>query len=251
MAIRAARIWSTFAFLALLVLPWSGPALAVEARYIATTENSDYFGFDLRSVQNVTLDQCKSTCLGDSACRAFTYNPKAKWCFLKSDFSHLNPFPGAVAGKVVVRDAAADIGAPPALSFFAAGMVDEARRFRGSLTDGSVTVGEEGLAALTEAGNEAMRNGDPRTAMQKFNSAVATAPDDGALWIDLARAILGIAPSNEEEAVRLQRDATSAAWEGYQLSRSGAGQARTLPPCSAGLRGEPCARKFGVGTRRI
>ena len=233
MAIRAARIWSAFALLAML-LSWS-PALAVEARAIATTPDSDYFGFDLRSVQNVTLDQCKSTCLGDSACRAFTYNPKAKWCFLKSDFSHLNPFPGAVAGKVVLRDSAPDIGAPPALSFFAANMVDEARRFHASLTNGSVAVGEEGLAALTDTGREAMRNGDPHTAMQKFTSAVATAPDDGALWIELSRAILGTAPANEEEAVRLQRDGTSAAWNGYQLSRSAAARAEALAVLAAGL----------------
>ncbi|MEP9371877.1 alpha-2-macroglobulin family protein [Mesorhizobium sp. KR1-2] len=236
MAIRAARIWSTFAFLALLlVLPWSSPALAVDARSIATTENSDYFGFDLRSQQNVSLDQCKSTCLGDSACRAFTYNVKAKWCFLKSDFSQLKPFAGAVAGKVVLRDSAPDIGAPPALSFFAAGMVDEARRFRSDLTDGSVAVGEEGLAALTEAGKEAMRNGDPRTAMQKFTSAVATTPDDGALWIELARAILGTPPVNDEETAKLKRDATSAAWNGYQLSRSAMARAEALAVLAVGL----------------
>ena len=75
--------------------------IAVEARQVVTTQNSDYFGFDLRSEQNVTLDQCKTTCLGDSSCRAFTYNTKAKWCFLKSDFAVLKPFNGAVAGKVV------------------------------------------------------------------------------------------------------------------------------------------------------
>ncbi len=84
-----------------------------------TSDNIDYFGFDLRSEQNVTLDQCKSACLGDSQCRAFTYNTKAKWCFLKSDFNRANPFPGAVGGKIVAvcrrtghrRPASADLPA--------------------------------------------------------------------------------------------------------------------------------------------
>lgn len=235
MSIRAARICSAFAFLLALFLVHSGPALAVEARSIATTADSDYFGFDLRSVQNLSLDQCKSTCLGDSACRAFTYNTKAKWCFLKSDFSVLKPFSGAVAGKVVTLDGAPDIGAPAELSFFAANLVDEARRFRSDLTNGAEATGEEGLAALTEAGNEAMQNGDPRTAMQKFSAALSASPDDSALWIDLARAILGVTPANDEETPTLQRDGTSAAWNGYQLSRTATARAAALAVMAAAL----------------
>ncbi|TJV71089.1 MAG: hypothetical protein E5X84_39945, partial [Mesorhizobium sp.] len=77
-----------------------------------------YFGFDLRSDQNVSLDQCTTTCLGDPDCRAFTYNPKAKWCFLKSDYNTLKSFKGAVAGKVVNVEGDPDIGAPPELAFF-------------------------------------------------------------------------------------------------------------------------------------
>ena len=44
------------------------------------------------SEQNFSLEQCKTACLGDSSCRAFTYNTKAKWCFLKSDYNQLKPF---------------------------------------------------------------------------------------------------------------------------------------------------------------
>ena len=106
------------------------PALAAEARQVVTTQNSDYFGFDLRSEQNVTLDQCKTSCLGDPSCRAFTYNTKAKWCFLKSDFAVLKPFNGAVAGKVVTISGDPDIGAPPELTFFPAWMADEAAPMR-------------------------------------------------------------------------------------------------------------------------
>ncbi|MDH6232411.1 uncharacterized protein YfaS (alpha-2-macroglobulin family) [Mesorhizobium soli] len=233
MSNRAARFCSIFAFLLLLFLPFSGPALAVDARSIVTTADSDYFGFDLRSVQNLSLDQCKSTCLGDSACRAFTYNTKAKWCFLKSDVSQMKPFVGAVAGKVVTQDGAPDIGAPAELSIFAGNLVDEARRFRADLDN--IATGEEGLAALTEAGNTAMQNGDPRTAMEKFTTAVATSPDDGALWIDLARAILGTSPANDEETAKLQRDGTSAAWNGYQLSRTAAARADALAVLAVAL----------------
>ncbi|MGB3389636.1 MAG: PAN domain-containing protein, partial [Pseudaminobacter sp.] len=224
--------------LLLLSLSWFAlPASAQtpEAKTVVTTENSDYFGFDLRSEQNVTLDQCKSTCLGDSSCRAFTYNTKAKWCFLKSDFSVLKPFNGAVAGKVVAYNSDPDIGAPPQLAFFGAGMIDEARQFRASLTDGPIAVGEEGVAALSEQAEEAMRNGDPRTAMQKLTIAAATTPDDGAVWIELARAILAVQPSNGEETAKLQRDASSAIWNGYQLLRTAATRADALAVMAVAL----------------
>ena len=82
------------------------------------------------------------------ACRAFTYNTKAKWCFLKSDFAMLKPFNGAVAGKVVTISGDPDIGAPPELTFFPAWMADEAAPMRTSLTNGSSRPARKGLAAL-------------------------------------------------------------------------------------------------------
>ncbi|MGO8126847.1 transposase, partial [Rhizobium ruizarguesonis] len=56
-------------------------------------------------------------CIGDKSCKAFTYNPKVKWCFLKSDFKTMNAFPGAIAGKIVetAGQQEPDIGAAPRL----------------------------------------------------------------------------------------------------------------------------------------
>jgi hypothetical protein len=104
-------------------------------RRVITTPDSDYFGFDLRAEQNKTLEQCKSTCVSDDACRAFTYNTKAKWCFLKTDFRTINPFPGAVAGKVVAASGDPEIGAPPALTYVPDWMAEEARQFRAEVRE--------------------------------------------------------------------------------------------------------------------
>ena len=70
-------------------------------RRIETTENADYFGFDLRTVQNIGIEDCKAICIGDDRCKAFTYNTKARWCFLKSDYNIINDFEGAIAGRIV------------------------------------------------------------------------------------------------------------------------------------------------------
>ena len=52
------RVLSVVAFLFFVVV---NAAWAVEARQVVTSDNTDYFGFDLRSEQNVTLDQCKTS----------------------------------------------------------------------------------------------------------------------------------------------------------------------------------------------
>ena len=229
---RAARVFPVFV---LALLAWTLGAAAAENRRVVTSENGDYFGFDLRSEQNVTLDQCQTSCLGDSACRAFTYNTKAKWCFLKSDFATLKPFNGAVAGKVVPISGDPDIGAPAELSFFPASMVDEARQFRNGLIANGVVNPDEGLASLTDAGETALQANDGRTAMQKFRAAAIILPDDVAIWTRLARAVQMTTPNDGNETASLQRDGTSTAYNAYLLSRTAANRAESLMLLARGL----------------
>ncbi|RUW77417.1 PAN/Apple domain-containing protein, partial [Mesorhizobium sp. M1E.F.Ca.ET.063.01.1.1] len=238
MAMRAARGLSflLLIFFAPIFLASGGAALAAEARRIVTTDNSDYFGFDLRSDQNVSLDQCKTTCLGDPACRAFTYNTKAKWCFLKSDYNQLKPFSGAVAGKIANVDGDPDIGAPPALAFFPNWMADQAQQFRNKLTDPAYDKPTEGLAALQAAAEQAALTGDHRLAMQKYQAALSVLPDDGALWLALARETLGVQPaSNTSEPSTLPANVTSAAFNAYKLVRTAKTRAEALALLAAGL----------------
>ncbi|MCC6205130.1 MAG: hypothetical protein IT533_09065, partial [Hyphomicrobiales bacterium] len=142
---RAAHGILALVFLAMASLV-TGQAFA-QARTVVTTENSDYFGFDLRTEPNVSLDRCKTICLADEGCRAFTYNTKAKWCFLKSDFNTIKPFTGAVAGKVVNLNGDPDIGAPATLSFFPEWMATEAQNYRRLIVNPAQPV-TEGLNTL-------------------------------------------------------------------------------------------------------
>lgn len=229
---RATRAFPVFVA---VFLAWAFSALAAEPRRIETTNGSDYFGFDLRSEQNVTLDQCQTSCLGDPACRAFTYNTKAKWCFLKSDFATIKPFAGAVAGKVVPVSGDPDIGAPSELTFFPASMVEEARQYRNGLVGSGVVNPDQGLAALIDAGESALQAGDGITAMQKFRPATIILPDDTAIWIRLARAVQMATPNSSDETAALQRDATSTAYNAYLLSRTAANRAESLTLLARGL----------------
>ena len=201
---------------------------AAETRRIEITDDSDYFGFDLRTEKNVSLDQCKNICLGDNACLAFTYNPKVKWCFLKSDFNKLNQSVGSIAGKVVAEASAAageDIGAPPAISFFAANLIDEARRLKRELNG---LESSDSLRTLRNEAGAAGLNGDPRTAMEKFRLAVSMSPDESEIWAGYALSALATEPSNGQERAKFQRDASSAAWFAYQTSRTKEQRAEAL-----------------------
>ncbi|ODT30930.1 MAG: hypothetical protein ABS35_05935 [Kaistia sp. SCN 65-12] len=232
MAMRATRC---FPVLALLFFVVAGMAQAADVRRVVTTENADYFGFDLRSQQNVTLDQCEAECLGDPACRAFTYNNKAKWCFLKSDFNALKPFNGATAGKVVTLDGDPDIGAPPALSFFPAWMADQTQQYKNALAGPGYDKPEEGLNTLREAAEQMAAAGDHRNAMLKYEAIASVTPGDGAVWLELARQTLAVQPSGGTETSILQAHATSAAFNASQLSRTAATRAEALAVLAEGL----------------
>ncbi|KAB2872158.1 MAG: hypothetical protein F9K43_08055, partial [Bauldia sp.] len=113
----------------------AGQVHAAEARVIVTPE-ADYSGFDFETLKGVDLEACKVACLDKTECRAFTFNTRAGWCFLKSDFGILAATPGATAGRVVEtpeltpsleRQRLAE------LDFLSGSYVDEARSLAGAL----------------------------------------------------------------------------------------------------------------------
>ncbi|MEP6192966.1 MAG: alpha-2-macroglobulin family protein [Nitratireductor sp.] len=212
-----------FTTLALLV----APAFGQETRQIVTTADSDYYGFDLRTERDVSLDQCKAACLADPACRAFTFNTSAKWCFLKSDYNQLNPFPGAIAGKVETALGEPDIGAPKTLSFVPAHVTGDAERLRADVL-GKANAGGAGLAFLVQAAENAMASNDPRAALLNYQNALAILPDDTAIWAGLAAAANAVVPRSGESAYYFQRLGTGAAINAYLLSRTASQRADAL-----------------------
>ena len=148
----------------------AGTAQAADTRRIETFDNADFFGFDLRAEKDVSLDQCKSIRLKDSDCRAFTYNDKAQWCFLKSDFNATQPFEVAVAGKVVPVSGEPDLGAPPSLAFVSENIANEAANARRNIGLRPI---DAGLYELTSAANLNLVATHYRLAADKLQAALA------------------------------------------------------------------------------
>lgn len=219
-----------FGFSALLfsALALASPMAAAERR-VETTQDGDYLGFDLRTVKNVSQAQCEAACIGDNGCKAFTYNTKAKWCFLKSDYGQLNSFQGAVAGKIVEIAAEPDLGAPPKLTFLSQDLLQQAREQKDGLTlgDNQQGYGVENLKTIAQS--ELLR-GNVDTAIYNFKGALSLTPDDGALWIELARAA-GTAKDNSSA----DSEGSLAAINGYELSRTTQSRADALAVLAAAL----------------
>ncbi|MCA1406640.1 alpha-2-macroglobulin family protein [Ensifer sp. IC3342] len=210
--------------LLLTLVSLGSPAAAAETnRTVEITQDGDYFGFDLRTEQNVSLQQCETACIADKACRAFTYNPKVKWCFLKSDFNQLNTFKGAIAGKVVETGSGEpDIGAPPRLSFISDDLLQQARDVKANL---ALTEDQQGFGVngLIEAARNELTVGNIENALKGFRGALAITPDDRELWLETARAANRITGNTE-----IAGQAALAALNGYQLTRTTQSRADAL-----------------------
>lgn len=217
---------------AFLIASLTAGAAGAQTRQIETYENSDFFGFDLRAEKDVSLEQCKTICLGDNQCRAFTYNISAQWCFLKSDHADRAPFSGAVAGKVVTIDDRPDIGAPPTLGFLSDGLVAEARTMRREIT---AKPSISGLAELTRFGRNALAARLFQPAVRNYRAALSHAPEDADLWLGLAESNLGWLGAGQANNYQIQRDATAAAFNGYRISRHADTRARALDLLAKGL----------------
>ncbi len=77
------------------------PVTAAEpSRKVVTTQNGDYFGFDLRTEQNVSLEQCGEICVGDASARPLP-TIKGEMVLPQIGFQSAERLPGAVAGKIV------------------------------------------------------------------------------------------------------------------------------------------------------
>ncbi|MQB44508.1 alpha-2-macroglobulin family protein [Rhizobium sp. ICMP 5592] len=208
------------------------PAGAADTkRQVVTTQDGDYYGFDLRTEQNVTLDQCSTSCIGDKSCKAFTYNPKVKWCFLKSDFNQLNTVAGAIAGKIVETTAASepDIGAAPALPFLSDDFVQSARDAKSRLTLGADLKGQ-GVESLIALGRIEITSGNVNNALNAFQGALSLTPDNGDLWVEMARAA-----NMTTNDTSLATQAAYAALNGYQLSRTTSSRADALAVLATSL----------------
>jgi len=224
----------TIIALATAIAIFPRPAEGAE-RSVVITENADYFGFDLRSEKDVSLNQCQQLCLNDDQCRAFSYNTKVKWCFLKSDFGRIVSVQGAVAGKMVVNSGEPDLGAPTALEFVPTGYLDEAGRFVTDIKNlplDSTILSDE---SLSDSIQEALSRNDRKAARTLFQQALKRTAGDSSSWTRLSFAASRWLRGSGNRDHQLQKLSLSAAIIAYQTSRTQTPRAAALTALAEAL----------------
>ncbi|MBN9669800.1 alpha-2-macroglobulin family protein [Roseibium aggregatum] len=221
------------ATLALLVLGAAGAfqtPVAAQDRRIVTIDDADFFGSDYNTVKDVDLEGCKSACLRDSRCRAFTFNTSAGWCFLKSDYGELQRFAGAIAGRVVeVKAPRADLSADRKreLTFLSPSKLQSAETYSLSIAN-SARSGGGTADQLRQSGSQALRSQKAALAEADFLQLIALEPGDYQAWAQLTIALLMQKPDGWTDRQNNQKNAVSAAINTYLRTVDAPEQAATL-----------------------
>lgn len=169
-------LWSLVSGLAL-----AGSAASLPSRQLVLLQDSDLAGRDFRILKEVDLDACKSACLAEPACRAFTYNARARWCFLKDRFDAPRTFVGAISGRVVEGDASVRAKRLSELAF----VPSETLTSAATLVEGISGLAAGDVADLSQAMTQASAvrgQGDGERAVALSAAAVRLAPDYWSVW---------------------------------------------------------------------
>nr|WP_321463160.1 MG2 domain-containing protein [uncultured Cohaesibacter sp.] len=235
-----ARILS--ALLALILISLSAPqsSWALDGRYreeVILSQNTDYYGFDFKTLKNVTLDQCQNSCMKTRDCKAFTYNVKARFCFLKSDFTKPTPFKGAISGRIATRFEEEDIGKAAPISSLSQSLYRAADKMSRDFANRSTSQGEMGFEELVQRGYGAMDFNDPARAMDFFRDALGLYPENSELWHAYSQAAIKLAGTTKDwqEARNARASSISAALNAYSQSRSRLARAVALSQLARSL----------------
>ncbi len=230
---RKLSVWARVAGLTLAftagIAAASAPGHAAERRVIVSP-GADYAGFDLKTVKDVDLPGCEQACLADNSCQAFTFNEKAGWCFLKSDFGPLSTTAGATAGRIVMTaevTPSIERQRLGELSFVASAYIDESRTLIADLKR-RFNPDDASFATLRSDGGNAYRGGNYDGAASLFGRAITLSVEDVAGWLDFAVANNSRSPQNWTEQQDVWRDVTAGAINAYLRAETPEDKAEAL-----------------------
>jgi uncharacterized protein YfaS (alpha-2-macroglobulin family) len=221
----------------LAVLILALPAAAQNKRLIVT-KGADYAGFDYRTVKDVSFEACQAACVAEARCKALTFNEKAAWCFLKTDFGGLGAAANASAARIVVvppiTQSLADQRRAE-LDFLSSGALEEAERFARSMGSRFTVPAGETYASLREAGMRARGASRADDASIALGRALAIAQEDPQTWLEFAMANLARRSDNSDLRAQALAFATSGAINAYLNSTEPDDRAQALALLGAAL----------------
>lgn len=216
-------------FLVFISIAVFSGTVQAQGRRVIVNKGADYFGGDYRTVKDVPLGVCSKICLDDKQCKAFTYNEKAGWCFLKNAVGELKSFAGATAGRVVGEDKPVipELAKAEKLKFLNSGYYSGAIKYQNLIIKrhGKKAVSDEGALAQARA---AEANGNLGPASGYYEKATGINPASFNNWMALARTVLAATPRNKNEKFQFPLVGSHAALRAYELSTTISGRAEAL-----------------------
>ena len=188
----------------------------VPDRREVVTQDVDFYGSDLQALFDTTRKACRTACLSNPACKAYTFNARSKACFPKSAVSERQPYEGAISAEILDTDpgvlATADARRAD-LDFLSEGDITRAAdlaREIGARHPG----GQWDAAFMLESAGERTTAKDYLNAMRWTGAAVAET-DRSDHWAEYARLSLLIETSNSSQKRRYRRQALEGAVNAY------------------------------------
>lgn len=189
--LRTVRTLCVSLVLGLTMAASMAASMAADAK-VTLLQNTDLPGFDYSILKNTDLDACRSACVDDNICLAFTFNQKSDWCFLKAAAGDETEFSGAVSGRIsrVPSPAVTEATRQSELPFPAQSLIDAAKRFAANLPQTDTPAPKSVYADLVVSGDEEAESENYAGAMVAYRQALAINANDPAVWQALAEATL-------------------------------------------------------------
>lgn len=204
-------------FLALMIALFASSAWAdVPDRRIAVSRNVDFYGSDLQTIFDTTLNACQAACFESNQCSAFTYNQRSSACFLKSSVSSVEFYDGATSARLyptapsVLAQAAARTAE---LDFLTDRDFEQAADLARTLGR-THSVDEQSAVDLLDAATVRRGAGDTLGAL-RLTGAALTLTDAAADWVEYTRLAQRLTADNDTHRAARER-AIPAAIAAYQ-----------------------------------
>ncbi|MEO5808438.1 alpha-2-macroglobulin family protein [Devosia sp.] len=211
-------------------------------RKVTLLQGTDLEGFDYSIIKDTTLEACQTACTDDRICRAFTFNQKASWCFLKGAVGPDKPFSTATSGRIGLAPSPEVLAATRTgdLPFPASDLIYSATQLAQGMA--STDTPPKGLtyADLVAAGDDAAAQENPAGATVSYRQALAIVGNDPAVWLKLADVLLTQADTAAESgqdssSYDLGATAVSAALNAFLQSEELDERAAALSDLARGL----------------
>ncbi|MCF6304656.1 MAG: alpha-2-macroglobulin family protein [Rhodobacteraceae bacterium] len=177
-----------------------------ERRSIAS-ENTDFYGGDIRTLLNTTIEICEAACISDQSCVALTFNQIKSSCFLKNSVSERTPFTGALSLEILdTADFLLALGNERAelLSFLPDSYLPNAT-FRAANIGRQYPVNGGNLQIMTGLFGAAHDRGDYRRALE-IKRQILSYDDSAEAWLDVSR-LARTEPNRSRNNLNLATDA--------------------------------------------